>query len=527
MARALTIGAGPSVFDSRDPQHRMKRALIIGGGPAGLTAAYELTRAAVPVTVLEESAERVGGLSRTERYKGFQFDIGGHRFFSKNREIEDFWTEILGEEMLVRERLSRIYYRGRFFDYPLKAMNVLINLGPINVALALGSYTRARLRPIPDPVSFEDWMINSFGRRLYKTFFKTYTEKVWGIPCSEISADWAAQRIRGLSMIALLKATLLPKRRGPREAVIKTLADRFRYPTHGPGQMWETVSKRILERGGEVILGGRVDRIERGGQGVKRVSAAAGGERREYEGSHFLSSMPVRDLVEALDPAAPAEVLRAARSLKYRDFVAVALIVDEEHVFPDNWIYIHGPSVFLGRIQNFKNWSPSMVPDPKLTCLGLEYFCSEGDTLWSRSDADLIGLGRSELAAIGLADPAKVRDGRVVRVHKAYPVYDDEYREHIATIRRFIDTEIPNLQLIGRNGMHKYNNQDHAMMTGLLAARNILGGHFDLWKVNADAEYLEEGEVSEAARAVPRPLAAPPLPGRRVVPIGRHDDIHS
>jgi protoporphyrinogen oxidase len=479
----------------------------------------------LPVTVLEESGERVGGLARTERYKGFHFDIGGHRFFSKSREIEDLWTEILGDEMLVRGRLSRIYYQGRFFDYPLKAFNVLVNLGPVNVLRALASYVRARAKPIPDPKSFEDWIINSFGRRLYETFFKTYTEKVWGIPCSEISADWAAQRIKGLSIASLLKATLLPGRRGPRESVIKTLIEQFRYPRHGPGQMWETVTERVRERGGKVVLGARVNRIERGSGGIERLRAPAAEGRQTYEGTHFLSSMPIRDLIQALDPPAPAEVLRASRSLKYRDFLTVALIVEQEDVFPDNWIYIHDPSVQLGRIQNFKNWSPAMVPDPRMTCLGLEYFCSEADALWSRSDAELIALGRRELAQIGIVAPEKVRDGRVVRMRKAYPVYDDEYREHVATIRRFLEAETPNLQLIGRNGMHKYNNQDHAMMTGLLAARNILGGRFDLWKVNADAEYHEEGEVTDSPRAIPRPLS--PLPGRRVVPLGRHDDIHS
>ncbi len=500
------------------------RVVAIGAGPAGLTAAYELVKHGVAVTVLEASPERVGGLARTEKYKGFCFDIGGHRFFSKSREIEDLWTEILGEEMLERARLSRIYYRGRFFDYPLKAMNVLKNLGPVNVALAMASFAYAKLRPIRDARSFEAWTINSFGRRLYRTFFKTYTEKVWGIPCSEISADWAAQRIKGLSMVSLLKATLLPGRRGPREKVIKTLIDAFRYPKLGPGQMWETVTRLVRERGAEVRMGREVRRILRDGRGVTEVVAGAGAAQERHAGTHFLSSMPMRELIESLSPPPPDEVLKAARSLQYRDFLTVALIVDQPEAFPDNWIYIHDPSVRLGRVQNFKNWSPFMVPDPTLTCLGLEYFCSEGDDLWVRGDADLIALGRDELARIGLVDPARVTDGCVVRMKKAYPVYDDRYAEHVAVIRDFLGKATPNLQLIGRNGMHKYNNQDHAMMTGLLAARNILGGAFDVWKVNSDAEYHEEGEVSDAARAVPRPIS--PLPGRRVVPFGRRDDIH-
>jgi protoporphyrinogen oxidase len=498
--------------------------IAIGAGPAGLTAAYELVKSGVPVRVLEASAERVGGLSRTERYKGFAFDIGGHRFFSKSREIEDLWTEILAEEMLDRGRLSRIYYRGRFFDYPLKALNVVRNLGPVNVLLALASYARAKLRPIPNAHSFEDWTINAFGLRLYRTFFKTYTEKVWGIPCSEISADWAAQRIKGLSMLSLLKATLLPKRRGPRERVIKTLIDAFRYPKHGPGQMWETMTRRVRERGGEVLLGKPAREILWGDGGVREVVAGEKGEGERFAGTHFLSSMPIRELVDAFRPAPPAEVLEAAHSLKYRDFLTVALIVDQADVFPDNWIYIHDPSVHVGRIQNFKNWSPFMVPDRRLTCLGLEYFCNEGDDLWTRPDAELIELGKTELGRIGLVDAARVVDGCVVRMKKAYPVYDERYAEHVAVVRTFLQKEVPNLQLIGRNGMHKYNNQDHAMMTGLLAARNILGADFDVWKVNSDAEYHEEGEVEDTARAVPRPV--PPLPGRRVVPVGRPDDIH-
>ncbi|MDQ2869990.1 MAG: NAD(P)/FAD-dependent oxidoreductase [Acidobacteriota bacterium] len=494
----------------------MTRVVVIGAGPSGLTAAYELTKAGVPVTVLERDPERVGGLARTERYKDFLFDIGGHRFFSKSREIEDLWTEILGEDMLVRDRLSRIFYKGKFFDYPLRAWNVFVNLGPINVARALASYVSARLHPIPDARSFEDWTINAFGRRLYETFFKSYTEKVWGIPCSEISADWAAQRIKGLSMMSLLKATLLPKRKGPRERVIKTLLDQFRYPVRGPGQMWEAVTARVRERGGEIVLDAAVDRAERGPAGLERIVARTASGTRSESGTHFLSSMPIRDLVAALVPPAPPEVVSAANGLKYRDFLTVALIVEQENVFPDNWIYIHDPSVSFGRIQNFKNWSLGMVPDPSLTCLGLEYFCSDGDELWQRSDMELRELARTELGQIGLVDPSKVRDGCVVRMRKAYPVYDDSYRENVETVRRFLEAELPNLQLIGRNGMHKYNNQDHAMMTGLLASRNILGGTFDVWKVNSDAEYQENGDVQDSARALPKLLTL--RPGGPVIP---------
>jgi protoporphyrinogen oxidase len=488
----------------------MLNTVIIGGGPAGLTAAYELSKHGSNATVLEASSERVGGIARTERYKGFYFDIGGHRFFSKSQEIEDLWTEILGDQMLVRGRLSRIYYRHRFFDYPLKAMNVVRNLGLINVFLAMMSYLWARIHPIKNARSFEDWTVNSFGRRLYETFFKTYTEKVWGIPCSEISADWAAQRIKGLSMISLLKATLLPKRKGPREKVIKTLIDQFRYPVHGPGQMWEVCAEKIKTAGSRIEMGVEVCRVERNGSGVRALVGNRAGQPVRFEGTHFLSSMPIRELVACFDPPAPAEVIRASRQLKYRDFLTVALIVDAPDLFPDNWIYIHDPAVRLGRIQNFKNWSPAMVPDPRLSCLGLEYFVSEDDDLWSMLDADLVALGTREVGQLGLAESAKVIDGCVVRMKKAYPVYDDEYATHVETVRRFLETEVPNLQLIGRNGMHKYNNQDHAMMTGLLAARNILGAHFDVWKVNSDAEYHEEGEIQDSARKIPQTLTESP-----------------
>jgi protoporphyrinogen oxidase len=480
--------------------------VIIGGGSAGLTAAYELTKHGEPATVLEASPDRVGGLARTERYKGFYFDIGGHRFFSKSQEVEDLWTEILGDAMLVRGRLSRIYYRHKFFDYPLKALNVVKNLGLVNVFLAMVSYVWARIHPIENARSFEDWTINSFGKRLYETFFKTYTEKVWGIPCSEISADWAAQRIKGLSMISLLKATLLPKRKGPREKVIKTLIEQFRYPIHGPGQMWEVCTEQIRGRGSRVEMGVEVRGIVRNGGGVQSVWGLRDGARVEYEGTHFLSSMPIRGLVQSFEPPAPPNVIAAGCALRYRDFLTVALVIEAENLFPDNWIYIHDPAVRLGRIQNFKNWSPSMVPDPRFTCLGLEYFVSEGDEVWSMADADLVELGKHEVGTLGLIDPAKVTDGCVVRMRKAYPVYDDDYARHVATIRQFIESEVPNLQLIGRNGMHKYNNQDHAMMTGLLAARNIMGGHFDVWKVNSDAEYHEAGEVQDSARELPKAL---------------------
>jgi protoporphyrinogen oxidase len=496
---ARTVSLGSVVSDT---------TVIIGAGPGGLTAAYELSAAGRPVVVVEQDPQYVGGIARTVSYNGFRFDIGGHRFFSKSAEIEKLWGDILGDRMLERERLSRIYYRGRFFKYPLETWDALSQLGLFQSAACMLSYLAARVRPNRDIRSFEDWVVNAFGRRLYETFFRSYTEKVWGIPCSEISADWAAQRIKDLSMRVLIKRALgLGKRNGP---IIKTLIDRFRYPLHGPGEMWEELARTIQSRGASLKMGESVVGVQRGKGGVASITtAAADGNRHTYTGRHFISTMPIRELIGVLDPAAPPEVAEAASSLRYRDFITVALIIDDPELFPDNWIYIHEPGVSVGRIQNFKNWSPGMVPDPRYTVLGLEYFCFDSDSMWSAPDADLVALGTRELAKLGLSKQAKVVDGTVVRQRAAYPVYDGDYRRAVDVIREFIEREMPNLQLVGRNGMHKYNNQDHAMMTGLMAARNIMGASYDLWRVNSDAQYLEEdGGAEQGSRMVPRRLEA-------------------
>jgi len=487
------------------------RTVIIGAGPAGLTAAWELTRNGRTALVIEQDATHVGGIARTVTHKGFRFDIGGHRFFSKNADIEKLWAEILGDRMIECERLSRIYYRGRFFKYPLETLNVLENLGIAESIACMVSYAAARLKPKREIKSFEDWVVNAFGRRLYEIFFRSYTEKVWGIPCSEISADWAAQRIKDLSIGALVKRALTFRKKtgGP---VIKTLIDRFHYPAHGPGEMWETLAKKIEERGAVVQLGESVTSIKRGPAGVISVGTTGASGSRSYAGGTFISTMPIRELVGALDPAAPSEVVAAANSLKYRDFITVALIIDQAEMFPDNWIYIHEPGVKVGRIQNFKNWSPAMVPDQRYTVLGLEYFCFDSDSLWATPDAELVAMGARELAQLGLGDAAKVVDGRVVRQRAAYPVYNGHYRDAVEVVRGFMERELSNLQLAGRNGMHKYNNQDHAMMTGLMAAWNIMGGEYDLWRVNGDALYLEAGTAGdeEGGRMVPRPLPTAP-----------------
>ncbi len=477
--------------------------VVMGAGPAGLTAAYELTKHEVPVTVLEKDPHFVGGISRTEERNGYRFDIGGHRFFSKSREIEDLWTEILGDDLVTCDRLSRIYYRGKYFAYPLKAANALVNLGPIETVRCMASYTWARVHPIRNPRSLEDWVSNQFGQRLFQIFFKTYTEKVWGISTKELSADWAAQRIKGLNLTQAIKGALLPQRKSKRggEAVIKTLIDQFRYPRLGPGQMWDRVRDIISSRGQTVSMGQDVVAIHHTiGEGVTHVVArdAATGEEHTIGGTHFLSTLPIRELIRICQPALAEHVQAAADKLKYRDFLTIAMVIDKEDLFPDNWIYIHDPSVKVGRIQNFKTWSPDLVPDPKTTCLGMEFFCFEGDRLWESSDEQLVELARKELAQLNICRPEDVRWGAVVRQPKAYPVYDDEYKQHLAVIHNYLAEHLPNLQLVGRNGMHHYNNQDHSMMTALLAARNIaLGTSFDPWKVNTDAEYHEEARLED------------------------------
>ena len=486
----------------------------MGAGPAGLTAAYELLKRDVPVTVLEKDPKQVGGLARTVEHNGYRFDIGGHRFFSKNEEVEDLWTEILGDEMLNRGRLSRIYYRGRFFAYPIQAFNALWNLGPLEAALCLASYLRARLRPVKNPRSLEEWVRNQFGWRLYSIFFKTYTEKVWGISTKELSADWAAQRIKSLDLWVVIRSALLPNRKPRRRGeVVTTLIDRFRYPRLGPGQMWERVAEISAGKGHPVLLGRAVSRIEHvDGAVTAVVTTGAGGEAERHEGTDFISSIPIRELVARLEPPAPAAVRQAAERLGYRDFISIALMIDRPSVFPDNWIYIHDPNVRVGRIQNFKNWSPDMVPDPSKTCLGLEYFCFEGDGLWTMPDADMIELAKKELAQLGICEAGEVFDGVVVRQPKAYPVYDDSYQANVGVVREYIASELPNLHLAGRNGMHKYNNQDHSMMTALLVARRIATGSLlDPWKVNADAVYHEDIKVGErdlAGRQVPERIPA-------------------
>jgi len=483
--------AGRSVAALRPGDH----VVIVGAGPAGLTAAYLLSKDGVRTTVLEAS-DTVGGISQTAQYKGFRFDIGGHRFFTKIGPVQELWDEILGDEFISVPRLSRIYYGGKFFDYPLKAGNALRGLGLVNAVLILFSWMKWRYKPYPVEETFEQWVTNRFGKRLFEIFFKTYTEKVWGIPCSEIRAEWAAQRIQNLS---LEKAILAAASLNRRSTSIKTLINEFKYPRLGPGQMWETCRDRIVAMGNEVLLDHKVTAIEHRLGRVTAVRVQTPQGERSFAADHVISTAPLRALVAALDPPPAPVVQTAARGLRYRDFLVVALILKRAELFPDNWIYIHAPDVKVGRIQNFNNWSAAMVPEPGKTCLGLEYFCFKGDGLWSSADSDLLALATKELEAIGLARAADVVDGTVIRMPKAYPIYDAVYRTHLDTVRESIDP-IGNLHTVGRNGMHKYNNQDHSMLTAMMTLSNMRGASHDVWAVNTDFDYHEEQKIAPAAR---------------------------
>jgi protoporphyrinogen oxidase len=492
--------------------------VVIGAGPAGLTAAYLLAQRGAHVTVLE-GTDAVGGISQTAQYRGYRFDIGGHRFFTKIAPVQRLWEELLGDEFIDVPRLSRIHYQGKFFHYPLRAGNALRGLGIANAVRILWSYARAQIRPSAVEETLEQWVTNRFGRRLYEIFFKTYTEKVWGIPCTEIRAEWAAQRIQGLSLArAILSMTALNRR----STDIKTLIHSFKYPRLGPGQMWEACAKRLSALGGRVLMRHRVTSVELHDGEAAAVTAETPEGPRRFLADHVVSTTDLRALVRAFGDQAPSPVREAAEGLAYRDFLVVALVLQRQDVFPDNWIYVHTPGVRVGRIQNFNNWSAAMVPEAGRTCLGMEYFCFEGDGLWSSSDADLVSLAARELETLGLAPGADVVDGTVVRMPKAYPIYDSRYREHLGVVRTLLD-EIPNLHTVGRNGMHKYNNQDHSMYTAMLTVDNMFGAAHDVWSVNTDLEYHEEQRVTEERTPEP-PVVPPPdfsLPASREAPSSR------
>lgn len=492
---------------------------VIGAGPAGLTSSYLLTKAGISTTVIEADPVYVGGISRTANYKNYLFDIGGHRFFSKSKEVVDLWNELLPQDFIERPRLSRIYYDGKYYSYPLKAFEALGNLGLLESTWCVLSFARKKAFPHEDTKTFHQWVSNQFGERLFSIFFKTYTEKVWGMSCDEISADWAAQRIKGLDLrTAIISAVQnsVPqlKRSSAKTAdgeVIKSLIESFRYPRRGPGMMWDAAAAKTRAQGGQIHMGHSLDTLsyDKAKKLWTITAKTTEGEVKTFTANHVISSAPVRELMTSM-PVAPKS-LTNAQALRYRDFLTVALMVKKPDLFPDNWIYIHVPTVKVGRIQNFRSWSPELIPDADSTCLGLEYFCFEGDGLWTSTDEQLVALAKRELGELGMVEAKDIVDGCVVRQKKAYPVYDDAYKGHVDAIRADIDANYPNLHLVGRNGMHKYNNQDHAMMTAMLTVKNILTGSktYDVWNVNEDAEYHEAGnegaqEALKSVRMVPR-----------------------
>jgi protoporphyrinogen oxidase len=470
------------------PEMRHKPTVILGAGPAGLTAGYQLVKRGLPVVVLE-AEDQVGGIAKTAVRDGYRFDLGGHRFFTKAKEVDDLWHEIMDEEFLRRPRMSRIYWNGKFLDYPLRGPDVIKKLGPVELTRAFLSYLLAQMKPKRSEETFEEWVSNRFGKRLFNLFFKSYTEKVWGVPTSEIRAEWAAQRIRGLSFFSAAKSAFF----GNRGNKIKSLISQFNYPRYGPGQMWEAMTKEIERLGGEVLLHHRVSRLDFETDRCVRVHAG----ERVFEPAAVISSLPLRNTVGMAQPHPRHDVIAAARGLRYRDFLTVALVLDGEDLFPDNWIYIHEPRVRVGRIQNFRSWSPWMVPDPTKACVGLEYFCFAGDELWETEDEALVQLGMRELEDLGLARREQLEFGFVERVPKAYPMYDADYAERVHAIRSWLDG-LDNFIQVGRNGLHRYNNSDHSMLTAMRAVDNLVKGtDHDIWAVNAESAYHEEEQQDE------------------------------
>jgi protoporphyrinogen oxidase len=524
-----------------------KTAILIGAGPAGLTAALEFLRRSNVHPIVLEASHEIGGISRTIRHNGNRIDIGGHRFFSKSDRVMDWWMDLMPPEatadtqhalrhqnkqrvlntvrsdatpqdtdlvMLVRPRKSRIYFLRRFFDYPIKLTgDTLRKLGLVRTIKIGVSYLWARFFPRKVEKSLEDFLVNRFGRQLYLTFFKSYTEKVWGVPCEQISAEWGAQRIKGLSLTTAIVHFLKKVVASPKDQAIQqkgtetSLIEKFLYPKYGPGQLWEHVAQKIREQGGEVLLGWRATQLFVEGDRITAVEAVNdAGQKRRFAADYIFSTMPVRELIDALDAPVPVEVKEVSDGLQYRDFITVGLLVNQLKVreadggpLKDNWIYIQEPDVLVGRLQIFNNWSPYMVADPAKTWIGLEYFCYQTDALWKMADEELKKFAISEVEKIGILQASDVVDAHVVRVPKTYPAYFGTYdRFHI--IREFLD-RYENLYLVGRNGMHKYNNQDHSMLTAMTAVDNILGGVRDknnVWSINTEMEYHEEETKNEA-----------------------------
>jgi protoporphyrinogen oxidase len=489
----------PSAPETAPAEHEV---VVIGAGPAGLTAAFQLHKHGVASTILEAD-DMVGGISRTAQRDGWRFDIGGHRFFTKVKQVDDLWHEILPqEEFLMRPRKSRIFYKGKYLDYPLRAFNALRNVGVLEATGYVFSYAWARVRPPKDQTNYEGWLVARFGWRLYRALFKTYTEKLWGVPVSEMPADWAAQRVKGLSLGNAIVNAVLPKRN---QKDITSLIEEFQYPKYGPGQMWEVCRDKVVEQGSKVVMETSVTKVRHeGGRAVSVTAEHKGGGTTEYPCTEVISSMPMSHLLKAMDPPVPAEVQAACDGLRYRDYMIVALVLPESSIdFDDNWIYIHDPSVRTMRIQNFGSWSPYMVKEGFNT-LGLEYTVWEGDDEWNMADEDLVQRAKEELETLGLAHISEIREGYVVRQPKAYPIYDDHYRANVDVLRGWLAENTPNVHPVGRNGMFRYNNQDHSMFTAMLTVENITTGTtHDVWEVNVEEEYHEEAGPAEPKDRVP------------------------
>jgi protoporphyrinogen oxidase len=467
----------------------LSKTIIMGAGPAGLAAGYRLSKNGGEVALLE-AEPMVGGISKTIQYQGYYFDLGGHRFFTKFNEVNEFWNEVLGDQFVRTPRLSRIYYRNKFFNYPLTAMNAFFGVGVLTTFVIIGSYIKSKLFPYPEEKTFEQWVSNRFGKKLYSMFFKTYSEKLWGIPCSTLGAEFSAQRIKGLSLASAIKNALFK----PKNNKIKTLINEFHYPVHGPGMMYNEAQKKIEKAGGKVCLNSRVVKVKHQDFKVQSVDYLdEKGVCQQARGDYFISSIPLSELVMSLDPLPDQSIVAVAQGLHYRSFITIDVIINRQTVFPDNWIYIHSPEVKLGRIQNFKNWSIKMVADPNKTSLGLEYFCNENDDFWNMPDAELFKQAAAELERIKICKQSDIEDYKVVRVPKAYPVYMTGYQENVAKIKDYLK-QFTNLQPVGRYGLFKYNNMDHSILTGFYAAQNILAGKVvnDTWEVNTEEEYHEE-----------------------------------
>lgn len=479
-----------------------KPVAIIGAGPAGLNAAHELAKNNILSTVFEKS-DRVGGISRTETHKGYRFDIGGHRFFTKNQKIQEIWEETLKKEFLSVPRKSKIYYQGKYFNYPLSLFNAVSQISIFENILVILSYLKVRIRPYKHEETFDQWVSNRFGRRLFNIFFKTYTEKVWGIPCNEIKSDWAAQRIKGLS----LSEALLNALSGNHNT--HTLVNKFHYPSKGSGMMWEQFRKTIEIQGSKVCLHSELIGIKHNGSRITDVCYKNKDQKEStLPVQHLISSIPLPQLISMMDPKPPAKVIAASCNLCFRSFIFVVLIVAQQECFSDQWIYVHNSDVKVGRIQFFNNWSSELIAEPGKRLLGMDYFCNQDDQDWKMSDQQLIDRATQELCRLNITTSHLVEDGIVVREPYAYPIYNNNYDKHLAIIQNYI-TGFENLQTIGRNGMHRYNNMDHSMISGILAAQNILGASHDLWSINEDKEYLEGKKEQVQTISIPQNL----LPG--------------